>query len=255
MQIDWITVGAQVVNFLVLVWLLQRFLYKPITKAMERREQRIAERLAEGKTMQDDAAAQAEALRAEHTDFTQQRSALMAKAKADAQEKHDALVNAAREDVKTQRATWVQQLQESRESDLATLRECAATQFFVLAERALQDMADDMLEARLADSFKGQLAALDHATRGSLADHSQRNGHKVTLESRFYLKEASRKSLSEAVSTHIDDRAAIEFQHTPDVICGIRLSIAGQQLDWNFSAYLDDFASSVGSAYPTPIEA
>ena len=41
MQIDWLTVAAQIVNFLVLVWLLQRFLYKPITNAMHRREERI----------------------------------------------------------------------------------------------------------------------------------------------------------------------------------------------------------------------
>ena len=44
MQIDWITVAAQIVNFLILVWLLQHFLYGPITRAMQRREQRIAER-------------------------------------------------------------------------------------------------------------------------------------------------------------------------------------------------------------------
>jgi F-type H+-transporting ATPase subunit b len=45
MQIDWLTVIAQIVNFLILVWLLKRFLYHPVITAMDRREQRIAERL------------------------------------------------------------------------------------------------------------------------------------------------------------------------------------------------------------------
>ena len=49
MLIDWFTVGAQVLNFLVLVWLLKRFLYKPVLDAIDAREKGIASRLAEAK--------------------------------------------------------------------------------------------------------------------------------------------------------------------------------------------------------------
>ena len=62
MQIDWLTVAAQIVNFLVLVWLLQRFLYRPITEAMARREDRIATRLAEAKDARAKVEAEAERL-------------------------------------------------------------------------------------------------------------------------------------------------------------------------------------------------
>ena len=47
MLIDWFTVGAQALNFLVLVWLLKRFLYKPILNAVDAREKRIAAELAD----------------------------------------------------------------------------------------------------------------------------------------------------------------------------------------------------------------
>ena len=50
MLIDWFTVGAQAVNFLILVWLLKRFLYKPILKAIDAREKRIAAELADAAT-------------------------------------------------------------------------------------------------------------------------------------------------------------------------------------------------------------
>ena len=43
MTIDWFTVGAQIVNFIVLVWLLKRFLYKPVLAAIDAREKRIAD--------------------------------------------------------------------------------------------------------------------------------------------------------------------------------------------------------------------
>jgi hypothetical protein len=50
MLIDWFTVGAQIVNFLILVWLLKRFLYKPILDAIDAREKRIAAELADADT-------------------------------------------------------------------------------------------------------------------------------------------------------------------------------------------------------------
>ena len=47
MLIDWFTVGAQALNFVVLVWLMKRFLYKPILDAIDAREKRIAAELAD----------------------------------------------------------------------------------------------------------------------------------------------------------------------------------------------------------------
>ena len=40
MKINWFTVIAQLVNFLILVWLMKRFLYKPILNAIDEREKK-----------------------------------------------------------------------------------------------------------------------------------------------------------------------------------------------------------------------
>jgi len=47
MLIDWFTVGAQALNFLILVWLLKHFLYQPILNAIDAREKLIAKELAD----------------------------------------------------------------------------------------------------------------------------------------------------------------------------------------------------------------
>ena len=55
MLIDWFTVGAQALNFIVLVWLMKRFLYRPVLDAIAAREQRIAQQLAEAATQMAEA--------------------------------------------------------------------------------------------------------------------------------------------------------------------------------------------------------
>ena len=68
MLIDWFTVGAQALNFIVLVWLMKRFLYKPILDAIDAREARIAAALA------DAAASKAEAAK-DRTEFQRKSEA------------------------------------------------------------------------------------------------------------------------------------------------------------------------------------
>ena len=47
MLIDWFTIGAQALNFLILVWLLKRFLYRPILNAIDARENLVARELSD----------------------------------------------------------------------------------------------------------------------------------------------------------------------------------------------------------------
>ena len=55
MQIDWFTTGAQIINFLILIWLLKKFLYRPVINAMEAREQNLAMQRHSLATQQADA--------------------------------------------------------------------------------------------------------------------------------------------------------------------------------------------------------
>lgn len=47
MLFDWFTVLAQIANFLILMWLLKRFSYKPVLDTIDAREKRIADLLKE----------------------------------------------------------------------------------------------------------------------------------------------------------------------------------------------------------------
>jgi len=84
MLIDWFTVGAQALNFIVLVWLLKRFLYKPVLSAIDAREQRIARASADADRQTNEVQKSRDELQVERKEFDDQRGALFAKAGTDA---------------------------------------------------------------------------------------------------------------------------------------------------------------------------
>jgi F-type H+-transporting ATPase subunit b len=80
MLIDWFTVGAQALNFLILVWLLKRFLYKPILDAIDAREKGIAAELADAAAKQAEAKTERDGFRAKSEEFDHQRADLWKRA-------------------------------------------------------------------------------------------------------------------------------------------------------------------------------
>ena len=73
MLIDWFTVGAQAVNFVILVWLMKRFLYKPILHAIDARENRIAAELAEADAKKAEAQSERDEFQAKNEELDRQR--------------------------------------------------------------------------------------------------------------------------------------------------------------------------------------
>ena len=93
MLIDWFTVGAQVVNFLILVWLLKRFLYRPILNAIDVREKRIAAELADAAAKQTGAQKERDEFQHKNEEFDRQRAALLRQATDEAKAERQRLLD------------------------------------------------------------------------------------------------------------------------------------------------------------------
>ena len=96
MLIDWFTVGAQALNFIILVWLLKRFLYRPILDAVDAREKRIAAELADADEKKAEAKKERDEFHHKNEQFDQQRAALMSKATDEANAERRRLLDNAR---------------------------------------------------------------------------------------------------------------------------------------------------------------
>src|ERR1700677_4253344 len=95
MLIDWFTVSAQAVNFLILVWLMKRFLYKPILNAIDAREQRIAAELADADAKKAEAQKERDEFQHKNEEFDQQQAALLDKATDEAKAQGERLIDEA----------------------------------------------------------------------------------------------------------------------------------------------------------------
>ena len=116
MLIDWFTVIAQVVNFLILVWLLKHFLYRPILDAIDTREKRIAKELADADAKKAEAQKERDAFQRRNEAFDQQRAALLSKATDEAKAERQRLLDEARQAADTLSAKRMETLRSEQQS-------------------------------------------------------------------------------------------------------------------------------------------
>ena len=240
MQIDWLTVAAQVVNFLVLVWLLQRYLYRPIVKAMDDREQRIAARQREAAEQKAAAEQEAKEYRSQRDALERDRGTILALAREGAGEVKRALEETARHEVEERRLEWLRQLEDERRTFLHQIRRRSAEHFLTLARRALKELADARLEEQMAAMFSKRLEELEPHVREKIAKACRGAGSMVTLRTRFELGADEQRLLTRTIHKHVSEAANVSYEQSDEESGGIELSVGNQTVSWTIDNFLDD---------------
>ncbi|MGD8341812.1 MAG: hypothetical protein PVH89_13605 [Gammaproteobacteria bacterium] len=241
MQIDWITVSAQIVNFLLLIWLLKRFLYAPVMRAMERREQRIAERLHEAGQREAAADQAADEHHRKSEQLERERDAILAEARHAAETLKKEMLDEARASVEEARTSWQRQVQQEKQEFLDNLSRQASQTIHAIARKALGDLADAELEEQIVRTFIERLKGLARSTRKAMAETVDG----VRIASTFELDPAVRGRLTRAVHECIADGLDVSYAHAPELLCGIEITSGGRRLSWNLANYLDELGARI----------
>lgn len=249
MQIDWLTIAAQVVNFLVLVWLLRRFLYGPITRAMARREERIESRLSEAREKREEAARRADDLEAERRELDNQRERMLEEARAEARELREKLERDLREEMEARRADWRDRLANEREGFLQALRRRASRHAFDMLRQLLDDFADADLSERVAARFLEHLEGLDDDTRRKLAEAARHADGRALVETASDLPSSVRSHITRALHEAISSDLEPEYRAAEDVALGARLTIGARVLDWTAARHIDRLEQRVEAEF------
>jgi len=248
MTIDWFTIAAQILNFLILVYLLKRFLYPAIIGAMDKREKLIASRLeaAEDKTKQ---AGEAEASYIHlKQELTAEREQLTAQAREEAEKLRQELSGKARDEVDADKARWHEAIEQQEGEFLRQLRERAAEQVVTIARRTLQDLADEPLEQRIISKFMERLEHIDKAENDALRKSLEKGKSAIGVASAFELPDDTRKRIREVLQDQLGDSPEPAFSTSADLIGGIELSVGDMRISWSLQSYLDDLEQEVSKA-------
>ena len=238
MLIDWFTVIAQVVNFLILVWLLKRFLYKPILNAVDAREKKVADELASAAAKEADAQKEKEEFRRKNEEFDKQRAALFSKAKDEANAERQRLLEEARKEASDLRAKQQEALRNDKQNLNKEIGRRTQQEVFAIARKTLKDLAGVSLEERAVDVFAQKLHELKGKEKEQLASALSTSQSPVLFRSAFDLPQEQRDLIKKTIKDTLGIDIQARFEIAPDLVSGIELTTDGQKVAWSIADYL-----------------
>src|SRR6056297_97994 len=238
MQIDWLTVAAQIVNFLVLIWLLQRFLYRPITNAMAQRETRIEERLSDAKSQRKDAEEEAEKLRKKREELEEAEQDMLEEARTEANELKQQLEQDVRDEVEQKRKNWQETLEDQRADFMQKMQRKAGHKVLDIAGRLMAEFTSGAIDDQVADGFVAKLTDLDPETCKKMTRAANNADSPALVESATKLDTAARQKITRTLHEEFETDIEVEYREDEEMLLGVRLSIGEQTVEWSAARHL-----------------
>jgi F-type H+-transporting ATPase subunit b len=237
MLIDWFTVVAQCVNFLVLVWLLKRYLYGPVLAAIDARERRLALTIADAAANKAAAEQERAAFAAKNAALDGERTGLRKQAATAAEAERVRLVAQAHAEADALRVAQATALRDEQAHLNQRVAGLVTQEVLAIARKVLGDLADASLEERMVARFTQRLRTLDGPAKQSLSA-ALASPSDVTIRSAFDLSDAQRTLIQNAVDQEFAAAITLRFETAADALCGVELTAGGQQLAWSVTEYL-----------------
>ena len=264
MLIDWFTVGAQAINFLILVWLLKRFLYQPVLAAMDAREKKIATQIADAAALKSKAQTERADLQQRSEALNREREGLLRKATEEANAERQRLIESARQESQQLHSKLTQALAQERAELGHQLSVRTQAEVFAVARKTLADLAGASLEDRMIEVFIAHLRELPQEQKLTLAAAETNLGERVVTDtsgtvnradsirvalvrSAFVLPAAGRASIETAVHECLGAAVTTRFETSPEFVCGVELTMGGVKIAWSVADYLFSLSRSVAA--------
>lgn len=241
MEVTWSTFLLEIINFLVLVWILKRFLYQPVLEVIARRRQGIEEQLANARALQQDA----EDLKADYENrlakWEQERSQL-----------RDTLAEELEAERSRQLAALDASLAEARQkADVLAARERrkgireaqqqALMQAARFASQLLAQAAGPELEDRLFEILLAGLKNLAPEQRRAFKNQGRGLPTTAQVSCAYPLSEPRRQQLQQVIDDLIGQPVALTLEQNPTLMAGFRLTLGDWVLDANLLNELKGF--------------
>jgi len=245
MHIDWFVLFAQIFNFLLLMYLLKRFLYGRIIKAMDDREAKIVARFAEAEELKNKANEAAELYEKRNQLLNEKKEQMLNEATMAADAKRKELMEKVREEVEAVKVRWQDMLVREQDAFFYDLRQRAAKQLYATARKALSDLADADLEERIVDEFIRRIRMLDEEKSVQMRKAISGGGNKVTIQSAFGISASRQTQIEEVLKKQITNGFTIRYQREPEIVSGIELRVNGHKIAWSLNEYLETLIESL----------
>ncbi len=245
MNINWSTVFFQIINFLIIIWILKKYLFKPVISSMDNREKAIQNRLLEAKKAKENADKERKNLEYEIRSLEKEKSDIMAEVYKKADAEYATLLKTFNAEMAGKRKAFEEQMTMEREFLRNSIRELAGNTIVKTVADALSDLADTDIQNAILLNF------INKANQGKIKKSEAlkkyyEGGEEISVRTTFELSDKSKKEIISALSQMIDNKISkINFIIDKEIVCGIEITCPPLLISYGMNTYVDELKQNL----------
>ena len=242
MEIDLFTLIAQIINLLILLFLLRKFLYLPVLKAVNERQKAIADELQAAEDAQQTAIRTVQKCEKQMQKLEAQKQEILQQAHDEADKLAADLTAKAHKEYTHQQEQWKQHLQGEQKNFEHTMQKAIAAQFNRFAQKALRQIADTDINELAVAALLRKLRELPEPKQQEYAA-AFADKPKIEVKSAQPLSPQLKAQLKENLQKmwQLSAQTKFEFSADPELIGGLCMQADEQLVSWNLQEYLQEF--------------
>lgn len=245
MQINWFEVFAQILNFFILLFLLNKFLFKPVMAAMEKREEEIANTVKNAEVKLAEAESLVENYEKKISEIKLQKDEILTQAKKEAESKRELLLSQYKEEVSLKKQNFENEFINEKSDFIKEFRKFLANYTIKISKKVLKPLSNSDLEDKV---FEGLLNTIEKIDEDILNEERKIKRENITVESSNELPDVQKNILNEKISSILNqekNNLNISYKINLDLIYGYKIIFNTYTINENLNFYLKDLEEEV----------
>ena len=242
MNIDIFTFVAQIINLIVLLFLLRKFLYLPVLRAVDKRQKEIASELHQAEEAKKNALAKEKIWQQKLNDLEAQKQEIINNARVEAGLLLEKLQARNQKIAEAQYEHWQQNFKAEQQNFEVVLQQLVIEHFRSFSQKVIKQMAGASLSETVIERFKEKFSKISATEKAEFVQAAQKTG-KTVVQTAHKLSKKQKESLEMFLQQQLNlpKNVRFSFEEKKELICGVSLQIGEQAVAWNFESYLQDF--------------
>jgi F-type H+-transporting ATPase subunit b len=238
MEFDLFTFIAQMINFLILLFLLNKFIFGRIKAAMKERERKIRDNIQDAEKKNISAGEYEDKNRELYKKISDEKESLINQAKLEAESFRERLIDEYKTSAAIESEKQKLYFNAQNEKFLELMKHKSREYVFLLSEKIIRDLADEKLENKICEKFIKKIKVLESDMTDNIRSNLVNQDKLITVKSSFELDQDLRIRIMKAFNEKFKFTKEFNFEINNGDFCGIELVLESYVISWNMDQYL-----------------
>ena len=236
------TIIAQIINFSVLLFLLNKFLYKPVMKTMEKRRNDIKQKIDDTEKKLEETEKLKEEYLNKLKEVEEENIVLRQRVIDDVAKFKEIEMQKAQDDISNKRERFNDYLKLEQKNLLEKFNKNLLDMFVKYSNHMFSAIANSTLQKEIINAFLNKVNILD---KDKIEDINKMKADKIYIISNALLADDEKELIKKSLKDKGFIFSEIEFMIDKKLVLGIDMKIGSYVFSWNIKEFTEHFISTI----------